>query len=86
MNLCIANMKELKLKQHTCQTYLKTMVINKKSFTSTGIDFFGPILVKASRETRSKQIVMEYYLLVWLSIRLELASNISTDAFIMALC
>ena len=66
------------------------MLINEKPFTSTGIDFFGPIRVKASRGTRSSPAKAKRYgaMFTCMSVRamhLELASDLSTDAFIMAL-
>ena len=67
------------------------MLINEKPFTSTGIDFFGPILVKASRGTRSNLAKAKRYEVVFTcltvrAIHLELASDLSIDAFMMALC
>ena len=66
------------------------MFINKKTFTSTGIDFFGPILVKASRGTRSIPAKAKRYGVIFTcmtvrAIHFELASDLSTDAFIMTL-
>ena len=66
------------------------MLINEEPFTSTGIDFFGPMRVKASRGTRSSPAKAKRYgvMFTCMSVRamhLELASDLSTDAFIMAL-
>ena len=67
------------------------MLIKEKPFTSTGIDFLGPILVKTSRGTRSNPAKAKRYGVIFTcvtvrAIHLELANNLSTDAFIMALC
>ena len=66
------------------------MFINKKTFTSTGIDFFGPILVKASRGTRSIPAKAKRYGVIFTcmtvrAIYLKLAGDLSTDAYIMTL-
>ena len=66
------------------------MLINEKHFTSTGIYFFGPILVKASRGTKSNLAKAKRYGVIFncmtvRAIHLELASGLSTDAFIMAI-
>ena len=65
------------------------MLINEKPFTSTGTDFFRPILVKTSRGTRSNPAKAKRYGVIFTcmtvrAIHLELASHLSTDAFIMA--
>ena len=65
-------------------------VITEKPFTSTGIDFFGPTLVKMSKGTRSNPAKVKRYRVIFTcmtvrAIHLELGSNLSTDAFIMAL-
>ena len=66
------------------------MLINEKPFTSTCIDFFGPILIKMSRGTRSNPVKAKRYgvMFTCMTVRathLKLASDLSTDAFIMAL-
>ena len=66
------------------------MLINEKPFTSAGIDFFGPRLVKTSRGTRSDLAKAKRYGVIFTcmtvrAIHLKLASDLSTDAFIMAL-
>ena len=66
------------------------ILINEKPFTSTGIDFFGPILVKASRGSRSnpakaKRYGVTFTCMTVRAIHLELASDLSTDVFIMVL-
>ena len=66
------------------------MLINEKPFTSTGIDFSGPILVKTSRGTRSNPTKAKSYGVIFTcmgvrAIHLELVSNLSTGAFTMGL-
>ena len=66
------------------------MLINEKPFTSTCIDFFGLTLVKVSRGIRSDLAKAKRYGVIFTcmtvkAIHLELASDLSTDAFIMAL-
>ena len=66
------------------------MLINEKPFTSTCIDFFRPISVKVSRGIRSNLAKAKRYGMIFTcmtvkAIHLELASDLSIDAFIMAL-
>ena len=90
MNVCIVNDKKIKGKT----TYIldvpkERILINEKPFPSTGIDFFGPIPVKMSRGTKSNPSKAKRYGVIFTSmtvraIHLELASDLFTDAFIMA--
>ena len=62
---------------------------NEKPFTHTGIDYFGPINVKLTRKTRSNQATHKRYgalftCLTTRAVHLELASDLSTDIFILA--
>ena len=53
---------------------------NEQPFTHTGIDYFGPINVKLTRERRSNQVT--FYLfncLITRAFHLGLASGLSTD-------
>ena len=66
------------------------MFINKKTSTSTGINFFGPILVKAFRGTRSVPAKAKRYGVIFTcmtvrAIHLELAGDLSADAYMMTL-
>ena len=63
---------------------------NEQPFTHTGIDYFGPINVKLTRKTRSNQATHKRYgalftCLTTRAVHLELASDLSTDIFILAL-
>ena len=60
------------------------MLINEKPFTSTGIDFFGPILVKTTKCTRrnpakAKRYGVTFTCMTVRAIHLELANDLSTD-------
>ena len=64
--------------------------LREQAFTYTGVDFFGPMIVKLSKKTRSNQATAKRYgaIFTCLTVRavhLELAGDLSTDAFIMAL-
>ena len=63
---------------------------NAKSFSSTGIDYFGLIKVKATKYTRKNPALNNRYglILVCLTMRalhLEVADNLTTESFILAL-
>jgi len=58
-------------------------------FTHTGIDYFGPIIIKQGRRTRSKPGTNKCYVslftcLTYRAVHLEVVSDMTTDCFIMA--
>ena len=64
--------------------------INKKPFSKTRIDYFGPIYVKTSKRTQSTQRNYKRYgvlftCLTTRAIHLEVAGDLSADLFIMSL-
>ena len=66
------------------------LAIGEKPFTYTGIDYFGPITVKLSKKTRLNPALAKRYGVIFTclttrAIHLELAGDLSTDCFIMAL-
>ena len=66
------------------------MLAGQKPFTSTGIDLFGPMLVKRTKGTRSNAAIVKHYGIIFtcMTVRathLELTDDLSTDSFIMAL-
>ena len=59
-------------------------------FVHTGIDYFGPLFVKLSRKTKSNQAIPKRYgatftYLASRAFHMELAGDLSTDSFILAL-
>ena len=65
------------------------MLAGQKPFTSTGIDLFGPMLVKRTKGTRSDAALVKRYGIIFTcmtvrAIHLELTNDLSTDSFIMA--
>ena len=58
-----------------------------KPFYNTGIDFFGPIIVKLSRKTRAIQPKAKRYGVIFtcVTIHLEIAGDLTTNSFILAL-
>ena len=68
---------------------IERLAINEAPFTYTGIDYFGPMVVKLTKKTRSNQRTSKRYgvLFTCLTVRavhLELANDLSTDSFILA--
>ena len=66
------------------------LLIYGKPFASTGVDYFGPFLIKHSRTTRRNQALTKRYGVVYTclttrAIYLELAGDLSTDSFILSL-
>ena len=66
------------------------MLAGQKPFTSTGIDLFGPMLVKRTKGTRSNAALVKRYGIIFTcmtvrAVHLELTNDLSTDSFIMAL-
>ena len=64
--------------------------IGEKPFSNTGVDYFGPYLVKKNRETRSTKALTKYYGVIFTclttrAIHIELAGDLSTDSFLLAL-
>ena len=63
----------------------------QKPFYNTGIDFFGPVIVKLSRKTCANQAKAKRYGVIFTcmttrAIHLEIAGDLTTDSFILALC
>ena len=68
----------------------KRLEIGCHTFQNVGVDYFGPILVKQGRRTRrsagsAKRYGALFTCLTTRSIHLELAGDLSTDSFILAL-
>ena len=68
----------------------KRLLIYDKPFASTGVDYFGPFLVKHSKTTRRNQVLIErygviYYCLPGRAIHLELAGYLSIHSFFLSL-
>ena len=66
------------------------IAVNQKPFSNTGVDYFGPIIIKLNKRTRSTQPTAKIYgdLFTCLTTRgvdLELATDMTTDAFILVL-
>ena len=65
-------------------------LVHDKPFASTGVDYFGPFLVKHSKTARrnkalTKQYGVIYNCLTTRAIHLELDGDLSTDSFILSL-
>ena len=63
---------------------------NAKPFSSTGIDYFGPINVKATKCTRknpplNKRYGVIFSCLTMRTLHLEVADNLTTESFILTL-
>ena len=66
------------------------IAVNEKPFSNTGVDYFGPIIIKLNKRTRSTQPTAKRYgvlftCLTTRGVHLELATDMTTDAFILAL-
>ena len=62
----------------------------KPAFSYTGIDFFGPLVVKHSKRTRTTQTRFKRYGAVFVclttrAVHLDLVGDLSTDSFLLAL-
>jgi len=69
---------------------LERLAIHQPPFTHTGIDYFGPILIKKHRKTRSTQAEIKRYgalftCLTTRAVHLEVAGDMSTDSFLLTL-
>ena len=66
------------------------LCINEKPFTNTGVDYLSPYHIKLSKKTRSNQATAKRYVALFTclttrAVRLEIAGDLSADAFILAL-
>ena len=66
------------------------IAVNEKPFSNTGVDYFDPIIIKLNKRTRSTQPTAKRYgvlftCLTTRGVHLELATDMTTDAFILAL-
>ena len=66
------------------------LCIDEKQFTNTGVDYLGPHHIKLFKRTRSKQATAKRYVALFTclttrAVHLEIAGDLSTDAFILAL-
>ena len=66
------------------------LCIDEKSFTNAGVDYLGPYRIKLSKRTRSNQSTAKKYVarftcLTTRAVHLEIAGDLSTDAFILGL-
>ena len=66
------------------------LLIYDKPFASTGVDYFGPFLVKHAKTTRRNQALTKRYGIIYTclttrAIHLEISGDLSTDSFILSL-
>ena len=66
------------------------LCIDEKPFTNTGVDYLGPYHIKLSKRTRSNQATAKRYVALFTclttrAVHLEIAGDLSTDAFVLAL-
>ena len=66
----------------------KRKTCNAKPFSSTGIDYFGPIKVKATKNTRKNPALNKRYRVIFVcltmrALHLEVADNLTTESFIL---
>ena len=64
--------------------------IKQQPFTYTGVDYFGQIYVKFSRKTRRNQAIAKRYGVIFTcltvrAVHIELASDLTTDIFLLTL-
>ena len=64
--------------------------VGENPFSKVGVDYFGPPVVKFSKRTRSNQAIAKRYgvlftCLTTAAVHLEIAGDMSTDSFILAL-
>ena len=68
----------------------ESVVLYEPAFSHTGIDFFGPLVVKHSKRTRTTKTKFKRYGAVFVCLRagavhLDLVDDLSTDSFLLAL-
>ena len=66
-------------------------IANDKPLSNTGVDYFVPIIIKSNKHIRSTQPNVKRYRVLFrclttCGVHLEVATDIITDAFILALC
>ena len=66
------------------------IAVNQKPFSNTEVDYFGPIIIKLNKRTLSTQPTTKRYgalftCLTTRGVHLELATDMTTDAFILVL-
>ena len=65
------------------------LILNKPPFTAVGVDFFGPFQVRRSRSLVKRYgLIYNYIYMIYLTIRavhIEVAHNLDTDSFLLAL-
>ena len=64
--------------------------INKPPFSTTGVDYFGPIIIKRGKYTRRNSVQVKRYGAVFTCLttraaHLEVAGDLSTECFILSL-
>ena len=67
------------------------ITVNQKPFSNTEVDYFGPIIIKLNKRTRSTQPTAKRYEVLFTclttrEVHLKLATDMTTDAFILVLC
>ena len=66
------------------------IAVNEKSFSNAGVDYYGPIIIKLNKGTSSTQPTVKRYGVLFMylgtpGVHLEIANDMATDAFILAL-
>ena len=66
------------------------IAVNEKSFSNTGVDYYGPIIIKLNKGTSSTQPTVKRYGVLFMylgtpGVHLEIANDMATDAFILVL-